>query len=129
MNNQALITKYIVLQSDLGINDNLFGGRLLYLLDNAAAVFATQSADNVFVTYGMEGMKFIHPCKQGDVLEFYGAITNTTSSGLEIEISVYDTDVHEGTKNLVFTTKVVMVAVNKRGVKTPLKMVTKDENK
>lgn len=60
-----LITRELVLRSDLGIHGNLFGGTMMCFLDKAAAIEATRLCQsNKMVTAEMEGVKFIRKVKR-----------------------------------------------------------------
>lgn len=58
------IASTIVRQSDLGLNDNLFGGTLLRWLDEYGALFTYKYLNHTFVTYKMEKTYFLKSAKQ-----------------------------------------------------------------
>ena len=68
------IASTIVRASDIGLNNNLFGGTLLRWLDEYGALFTYKYLNHRFVTYKMEKTYFLKSAKQGDCIDFY--VTN-----------------------------------------------------
>ena len=68
------IASTIVRASDIGLNNNLFGGTLLRWLDEYGALFVYKYLKHKFVTYKMEKTYFLKSAKQGDCIDFY--VTN-----------------------------------------------------
>lgn len=68
------IASTIVRASDIGLNNNLFGGTLLKWLDEYGALFTYKYLNHKFVTYKMEKTYFLKSAKEGDCIDFY--VTN-----------------------------------------------------
>src|SRR5512143_2374202 len=81
-----LIATHHVLTLHLGVAGNLFGGMLLAWVDEAAALYASKAADNRFVTYEMDKVRFLRPCQMGDIVEIAARPVNRSRSGLEVEV-------------------------------------------
>jgi acyl-CoA thioesterase YciA len=119
-----LVTSHHVLTQNLGVSGNLFGGTLLAWVDEAAVLYANRVALNTFVTYELERVRFLRPCKTADAVELLARVTRFSRSGLELEMKVERLDRDEGDRDLVLTTKVVLVAVDAEGRKTALRLQT-----
>ena len=65
------IASTIVRASDIGLNNNLFGGTLLRWLDEYGALFVYKYLKHTFVTYKMQKTYFLKSAKQGDCIDFY----------------------------------------------------------
>jgi acyl-CoA thioesterase YciA len=117
-----LVTSHHVLTFHLGVSGNLFGGMLLAWVDEAAVLYGNRVALNTFVTYELEKVRFLLPCKTADVVELWARVTRLSRSGLELELKAERVDRVEGDRDLVLTTKVVLVAVDHEGRKTPLRL-------
>lgn len=65
------IASRIVIASDIGLNNNLFGAKLLEWLDSYGSLFVYKYLHQPFVTYKMEKTYFMKPAKQGDCIDFY----------------------------------------------------------
>ncbi len=116
------IATHHVLTLHLGVSGYLFGGIMLAWVDEAAALFACKAADNRFVTYELDKVRFLRPCQMGDIVEVAARLVNRTRSGLEVELKA-DRLVRGGdSRETVLTTRAVMVAVDEWGKKAELRM-------
>lgn len=118
-----LIASHHVLAFHLGVAGNLFGGTLLSWIDEAAVLCADRVALNTFVTFEMDKVRFLRPCKLAEVVEISARVSGRRTSSLEIELKAEHVNRSEGTRELVLTTRAVMVAVDAEGRKTPLRWV------
>ncbi|HJU82857.1 MAG TPA: acyl-CoA thioesterase [Holophagaceae bacterium] len=117
-----LVATHHVLTLHLGVAGNLFGGMLLAWVDEAAALYASKVADNRFVTYELDKVRFLRPCQMGDIVEIAARMVNRSRSGLEVEVKA-DRLVRGGeSRETVLTTRAVLVAVDEGGRKTELRM-------
>ena len=72
-----LITTYICKKGDIGVHDNMFGGLLLGLIDDAAASYASQICDTQkIVTLKIDELIFKKPVKVGSILKVYGEVVS-----------------------------------------------------
>lgn len=66
------ISSKICLSSDVGVYGNMFGGRLLALMDEAAAVYARlYTGEKRIVSRNFSGVEFHSPIKEGEILEVF----------------------------------------------------------
>jgi acyl-CoA thioesterase YciA len=115
-----LVATHHVLTLHLGVAGNLFGGVMLAWVDEAAALYAHKVADNRFVTFELDKVRFLRPCQVGDIVEIAARIANRSRSGLEVEVKAERLVRGDG-RETVLTTRVVMVAVDEAGKKTELR--------
>lgn len=115
-----LVATHHVLTLHLGVAGTLFGGTLLAWVDEAAALYATRAADNRFVTFELERVRFLLPCFMGDVVDVCARPIQATTSGLELEVKAARLR-PDGSEEVVLSTRAVMVAVDADGKKTPIK--------
>lgn len=114
-----LVSTHHVLALNIGVAGTLFGGMLLAWVDEAAALYASKAADNRFVTYELEKVRFLLPCGVGDIVEVGARPLNASRSGLQLELRVARLGRND-VKETVLSTKAVMVAVDGEGKKTPV---------
>lgn len=114
------VTSHHVLALNIGVAGNLFGGTMLSWVDEAAALYASGVALNTFVTYEMDKVRFLRPCRTADIVDLFARVAEIRTSSLVIELKVERVNREAGTRDLVLTTRVVMVAVDASGRKTPL---------
>ncbi len=115
-----LVATHHVLTLHLGVAGTLFGGTLLAWVDEAAALYATRAADNRFVTFELERVRFLLPCFMGDVVDVCARPIKATTSGLELEVKAARLR-SDGGEEVVLSTRAVMVAVGTDGKKTPIR--------
>jgi acyl-CoA thioesterase YciA len=117
-----LITTYPVKKSDLGFHGNLFGGKLLSILDSAAVAYAMQLCDTPrMVTVSIDKCVFEKPTKEGQLLKIFGwpSAIGTTSVTLYMEARSHN--VRTGKQNVVLKTHTKFVYIDEDGNPIPLK--------
>ncbi len=97
---------------------HLFGGQLLCWVDEFAWVAATrQFPGKKFVTRAMEKVEFRQQVGNGEILTFKVTLANRGHTSLSYAVEVHAHAVHEASTRQVFTTKVVLVAIDEKGAK------------
>jgi acyl-CoA thioesterase YciA len=82
-----LISTKVCKTSDIGINDNLFGGVMLSWLDESGFLLATDKACNKnMVTLKIEEVLFKLPVKVNDHIKIYGEVANIGNSSMTIKL-------------------------------------------
>jgi len=114
-----LVATHHVLTMHLGVAGTLFGGMLLAWVDEAAALYANKAADNRFVTFELEKVRFLLPCMVGDIVEVGARPLKASRSGLQLELRVARLG-KDDVKETVLSTRAVMVAVDGEGRKMPV---------
>ena len=90
-----LISTKICKTSDIGINDNLFGGMMLQWIDEAAgAMAATTCCSPNMITLKMDEVVFKKPVKVNQHIRIYGKVDKIgrTSISLTMEARRFDFD-------------------------------------
>lgn len=116
-----LITTYICKKSDIGVHDNMFGGVLLSLIDDAAASYAAQICDTPkIVTLKIDELLFKQPVKVGSILKLYGKVEEFGKTSLTLYIEVRKHNVYTGTQTIVTQTKIKFVRIDEEGNPIPI---------
>ena len=116
-----LITTYICKKGDIGIHDNMFGGLLLGLIDDAAASYASQICDTQrVVTLKIDELIFKKPVKVGNILKVYGEIVSFGTTSVTLYIEVRKHNVYTGSQDIVTYTKIVFVRIDEDGKPIPI---------
>ena len=116
-----LITTYICKKGDIGIHDNMFGGLLLGLIDDAAASYASQICDTQrVVTLKIDELIFKRPVKVGSILKVYGEIVSFGTTSVTLYIEVRKHNVYTGSQDIVTYTKIVFVRIDEDGKPIPI---------
>jgi acyl-CoA thioesterase YciA len=116
-----LLSTHVVKTLDLGVHDNLFGGRMLSILDETGAAYACEMANsNNMVTVCMDKVEFLKPVKLGRVLKVYGDVDKigNTSITIKLEARVYNPLNQK--ESLVCKTNVTFVRIDADGTPIPI---------
>ena len=85
------ISSHLCLYGDIGVSGNMYGGRLLFLMDEAAAIYARKATGEArIVTRRFSAVEFKQPVKVGEILDFYAEnpVCGTTSFSFDIVVMV-----------------------------------------
>ncbi len=88
------ITSKMCLNDDVGVYGNMFGGRLLSIMDESAAIFARlYTGEKRIVSRKFSGVEFHSPVKLGEILCVYADNPKhgTTSFSFDIVVIVNET--------------------------------------
>ncbi|AYA36316.1 acyl-CoA thioesterase [Hymenobacter oligotrophus] len=105
----------LVLPNDTNTLNNLMGGRMMHLMDIAAAISAQRHSNRIVVTASVDNVSFREGIKLGNVVTLEAQVTRSFSSSMEVHINVWSEDIPSGTKvksNEAFFT---FVAVDQSG--------------
>jgi acyl-CoA thioesterase YciA len=112
--------KISLLPKDTNTYGTIFGGVIMSHLDLAGAHCARDSYDNRFVTVFIHEMRFLNPVYVGDLVTYRGAIIGSGRTSVTVRLVVDAERVGTREVNRVTEAKIVYVAVDDKGVKTPL---------
>ncbi len=117
------IMNELVLPNDTNTLNNLMGGRLLHLMDIAAAMAAQKHSNRIVVTASVDNVSFKAPIKLGDVVTIYAKITRSFNSSMEIKLDVWAENIPSGTKIKSNEAYYTFVAVDQTGRPIPVPTV------
>ena len=116
-----LITTYICKKGDIGVHDNMFGGILMSLIDDAAASYASQIADTPrMVTIKIDELVFKKAVKVGNLLKIYGKVFQFGNTSVSLYIEVRKHNVHTGLQEIVTHTNIKFVRIDEEGNSIPI---------
>jgi acyl-CoA thioesterase YciA len=116
-----LISSNLVKKSDLGFHGNLFGGQLLYLLDESAAGYAMQLCDTPrMVTVSIDKCNFEKPAREGQLLKIYGYPESVGNSSMNLYMEARAHNVYTGKQVVVLKTQIKFVHIDEEGHPIPL---------
>ena len=105
------ITTFVMphMQNVLG---DLFGGNLMALVDQAAAVAAMRHAGGPAVTKSIDRLDFHQPIPVGSLVTCTATVDFVGNSSMDITVEVYSERLTTGEKKHTHTANVVFVAIN-----------------
>lgn len=108
---------YQIFPQDLNPNGNLFGGRVISLMDMVAYVVASAHSGKDCVTASVDQINFLKPASLGDKLVIYGALNRAWKTSMEVGIKVCKQDMKgNGDTVHILTAYMLFVAVDERGI-------------
>ena len=116
-----LVTTYICKEFDLGIHSNMFGGRIMSLLDDAAGSYASQLCDTPrMVTIKVDELVFKKAVKVGSILKIYGKVVRFGNTSLELYMEMRKHNVYTGEQEIVTSTNMTFVRIDEEGNAIPI---------
>ena len=116
-----LITTHPIKKSDLGFHGNLFGGKLLSLLDGAAAGYSMQLCDSPrMVTVSIDKCYFEKPAKEGQLLKIYGEPSKLGNTSITLYMEARAHNVYTGNQAAVLKTNIRFVRIDEEGNPIPI---------
>jgi acyl-CoA hydrolase len=97
------------------VRGDLFGGELMALVDQAAAVAAIRHAGGPAVTASIERVDFRERIPVGALVSCVATVDYVGNSSMDITVEVYSERVSSGEKRHTHTAHVVFVAVDDEG--------------
>ena len=115
VSNSFVIMTELVLPNDTNTLNNLMGGRMMHLMDIAAAVSAQRHSNRIVVTASVDNVSFRAPIRLGNVVTLQAKVTRSFSSSMEVHIDVWAEDIPSGTKVKSNEAVYTFVAVDQSG--------------
>jgi acyl-CoA thioesterase YciA len=116
MPGKQLIVSKLCKTLDLGVNGNLFGGRLLEWLDEAGAIFAYKQVRGYVVTVKVSEVLFKVPVHERDIIDIMGAVKDVGNSSITIEMDA----INVRNSTLVCSCEIKYVHVNSKNEASPI---------
>lgn len=113
----------LVLPNDTNTLNNLMGGRLLHLMDIAAAITAQKHSNRIVVTASVDNVSFKEPIKLGDVVTIKANVTRSFNSSMEIRLDVWAENIPSATKYKSNEAFYTFVAVDQTGRPIPVPII------
>ncbi len=116
-----LISTKICKTSDIGVNDNLFGGALLAWMDEAGGSYAcSKCCTSNMITLKIDEVLFKKPVKVKQHIKIYGKILGVGKSSLKILVEARKVNFREHHEDSVCSTEMVFVRIGKDGQAIPI---------
>jgi acyl-CoA hydrolase len=102
----------------------MMGGRLLYLMDKAAAISAQRHSNRVCVTAAVDSVEFQAPIHRGDVVVIESQVNRAFTTSMEIELNVWAENPRQQTRRKCNRAFYTFVAIDADATPVPVPAVT-----
>lgn len=119
-----------VKHGDLGFNNTLFGGKLLYWIDGDAVAYAMQICDTPrMVTVSVDKCFFKKPAGPNHLIKIYAELVEVGNTSITLRVDARRHNVYNGQQSSILTTDIKFVKVDEDGSPIPLSEKVKDKYK
>lgn len=116
-----LISTHICKKSEIGVNDNMFGGTVVSLIDISAGAYASQICDTPkMVTVKIDELIFKEPVKVGSLLKIYGNVVKFGNTSILLYLEIRKHNVYTGKQDVVTHTNMTFVRIDEEGNPIPI---------
>jgi acyl-CoA hydrolase len=105
----------IVMPEDTNQYNHIWGGRVMALIDKAAAIAAIRHCRSNVVTASVDSLEFRAPVKLGHILRLYAAVNAAFGTSLEVGVKVVSEDPLTGRRAHCCTAYATMVSLDSDG--------------
>lgn len=110
----------LIMPSETNHHKSIFGGQVLWYIDEIAALAAMKHSKGEVVTASIDSVDFISAAYAGDVLELESMVTSTGRTSLEVYVRVICRDLNSGAERLTTESFVTIVAIDENGKPRPV---------
>ena len=105
----------VVLPNDANPLGNILGGRVMHLIDIAAAIAAHRHSNSYVVTASVDYLDFRSPIRVGDLIVLKASVNRVFHSSMEVGVKVFSENILTGDRKHTSSAYVTFVAIDDRG--------------
>lgn len=102
----------VVLPQDANVFGNILGGRVMHLVDIAAAITAHRHCRSMAVTASVDHIDFRNPIRVGEVIMLKASLNRAFHTSMEIGVKVFSEDILTGEIKHTTSAYVTFVALD-----------------
>jgi len=110
----------LALPNDANGLGNVLGGKVMHLVDLAAAMAAMRHARKPVVTASVDSLHFLHPVHIGQLIILRSSVNRVFRSSLEVGVKVVTEDLMTGACVHTCSAYLTFVALGESGAATPV---------
>jgi acyl-CoA thioesterase YciA len=117
-----LISTKICKTSDIGVNDNLFGGALMSWMDEAAGTYACSKCCTAnMITLKIDEVTFKQPVKVKEHIRIFGKVLGIGKSSIKVLVEARRVNFDcKSIEEVVCSTQMLFVRINEEGKAIPI---------
>ncbi len=106
--------QYLIRPSHINHYGRLFGGQLLYWIDELAGIVAIRHSGAIVTTAAIDNLQFRSPAHEGDLVVLQGQVTYVGRTSMEIRVDTF-TESLNGNRQMINRAYIDMVAIDGEG--------------
>lgn len=110
----------VVLPQDANVLGNILGGRVMHLVDIAAAIAAHRHSQSYVVTASVDYVDFRNPIRVGELIILRANVNRVFRTSMEVGVKVFSENVLTGDRKHTTTAYVTFVAIDEAGRPKPV---------
>jgi len=110
----------LALPNDSNGLGNVLGGKVMHLVDLAAAIAGLRHARNPVVTASVDSFAFLHPVKIGELIILRAAVNRVFRTSMEIGVKVITEKLVTGERRHTCSAYLTFVAIDRDGKAIPI---------
>ena len=109
--------QYFVRPTHINHYGRLFGGQLLYWIDELAGIVAMRHCGSTITTAAIDNLQFKAPAHVGDMVVLQGEVTYVGTTSMEVRVDTYRESL-DGSREMINRAYVDLVAIDCKGKPT-----------
>ncbi len=105
----------VVLPNDTNVLGNMLGGRVMHLIDIAAAIAAHRHSNSLVVTASVDYLDFRNPIRVGELIVLQSNVNRVFNTSMEVGVKVFSENVLSGERKHTSSAYVTFVAIDQDG--------------
>ena len=106
--------QYLIRPTYINHYGRLFGGQLLYWIDELAGIVAIRHSGAIVTTAAIDNLQFQAPAYEGDMIVLQGQVTYVGRSSMEIRVDTFR-EALDGSRVMINRAYIDMVAIDSEG--------------
>lgn len=122
----------VVLPQDVNALGNILGGRVMHLVDIAAAIAAHRHSNSYVATASVDYVDFRNPIRVGELIVLKASVNRVFHTSMEVGVKVFSENVLTGERKHTTSAYVTFVAIDEAGrpkAAPPLIVETSDDRR
>ena len=105
----------VVLPNDANNYGNILGGKVMHLMDIAAAIAAFRHCRTLVATVSVDSLHFLHPIQVGQLVLLEAVVTRSFSTSVEVQVEVFSENPLSGERTKTSSAFLTFVALDAEG--------------
>jgi acyl-CoA hydrolase len=102
----------VVLPQDANVLGNILGGRVMHLLDVAAAIAAHRHSHSYAVTASVDHVDFRNPIRVGELIVLKSSVNRVFNTSMEAGVKIFSENILTGERKHTTSAYVTFVAID-----------------